>query len=187
MRTLLLISATLSSLFIINAHATSIDTPAAPLSTQITTPNIATHAVNAIPATAQTASTPAPQTTITPNLKANLTLKQEGQRLYAHVLLEQAQNSNGKIRIDWTPPSRSSCDKSTYFLPYQGKQFHTQAYRTLGYGLISGKSITCTGTWHASVINEQGKTLATATITIQSVDAYANNTAAKMHSLAVIA
>lgn len=187
MRTLLLISATLSSLFVVNAYATtSIVTPA---NNQMAAPNIAANTASTTPA--PTVSTPDQQPpAISPNsnaVQANLSLKQEGQRLYAHVLIKQSQNNNGKIRIDWTPPLHSSCDKSTYFLPYQGKKFHTQAYRTLGYGLISGKSITCTGTWHASVINEQGKTLATATITIDSVDAYANNTAEKMHSLAVIA
>lgn len=183
MRTLILITATLSSLFVINAYATSVDSPT---TAPIVTPNVA--ASTAAPTQAPTATTPDQQPAAAPNLiQANLSLKQEGQRLYAHVIIAQSQNTNGKIRIDWTPPLHSSCDKSTYFLPYQGKKFHTQAYRTLGYGLISGKSITCTGVWHASVINEQGKTLATATITIESVDAYANNTAAKMHSLAAIA
>ncbi len=177
MRSLLLISATLSSLFFINAYAE-------PDSTQITAPNIAASTVSATPIlTPSVNQQPADLNAA----HANLSLKQEGQRLYAHVLIQQSQNHSGKIRIDWIPPLRSSCDKSTYFLPYQGKKFHTQAYRTLGYGLISGKSITCSGAWHASVINEQGKTLATATIVIKSADAYANNTAAKMHSLAVIA
>lgn len=169
MRTLLLILTTLSSLIVINANAEAVSHPATVENSQVIA--------------APQAVIPSGQSTV----KANLSLKQEGQRLYAKVIINQPQNTNGKIRIDWIPPLHSSCDKSTYFLAYQGKKFHTQAYRTLGYGLINGKSVTCTGTWQASVIDAQGKTLATASITIENVDAYANNTAAKMHSLAVIA
>jgi hypothetical protein len=117
-------------------------------------------------------------------IHATLDLKQQGQRLYAYVLVEQNQNNNGKIRVNWMPPAHSSCDKSSYTLSYQGKKFHTQAYRTWGYSLINGKSITCTGTWRATVTNANG-ILTTKTITIESVDAYATN--AKMRSLAAIA
>lgn len=167
MRNVLFLSATLSSLMMMNAYSAPLD--------------------NATPQTTAPTANVTPTSSTDPRLQANLSLKQDGQRLYARVLIEQAQNTNGKVRIDWTPPMHSSCDKSSYFLSYQGTKFHTQAYRTLGYGLISGKSITCTGTWQATVINEQGQTIATAKITIEAVDSYANNTAAKMHSLAAIA
>ena len=163
MRNLLLMVAVISGFFVLNASA--VDLPAAPA---------ATNTVNAEPAQPST-------------VQANLTLKQDGQRLYARVLIEQPQNEQGKIRIDWTPPLHSSCDKSSYFLSYQGKKFHTQAYRTLGHGLISGKSVTCVGTWQAAVVNEQGTVLTTATITIESVDSFATNNEKKMRSLAAIA
>lgn len=157
--------------------------------TTLTTFNVYAATENsALPAENNTMATTPPTVTQQPSpLKATLSLKQEGQRLYARVIINQAENTHGKIRIDWVPPTHSSCDKSTYFLSYQGKQFHTQAYRTLGYGLINGKSVTCTGTWQANVIDAQGKMIASDSVTIESVDAYANNTAAKMHSLAVIA
>ncbi|MCD6039624.1 MAG: hypothetical protein K0S27_1024 [Gammaproteobacteria bacterium] len=112
----------------------------------------------------------------------DLILKQEGQRLYAHVIVHQSQDYSGKIHIEWTPPLHSSCDKSSYVLSYKGKKFHTQAYRTLGYGLINGHSVVCTGTWQAEVKNAEGQTLATATIPIDFMDAYA-----RMRSLAAIA
>ena len=166
MRTFLLMITVISSFCILNASAVSLP---------------------AIPASAATNTVNAPASTQSSSVQANLTLKQEGQRLYAYVLIEQSQNEQGKIRIDWTPPLHSSCDKSSYFLSYQGKKFHTQAYRTLGHGLISGKSVTCVGTWQAAIVNEQGAVLTTATITIDSVDSYATNNAKKMHSLAAIA
>src|SRR5258707_4041767 len=103
-----------------------------------------------------TAETTSAATSATNALHAALTLKQEGQRLYAYVILNQSENTSGKILIDWTPPLHSSCDKSSYRLSYQGNIFHTRAYRTLGYSLINGKSITCTGTWKATIKNEQG-------------------------------
>ncbi len=173
MRTFLLMMVVISSFFVLNASA--VDLPAIPAAATTASPASATaNTVNAAPAQSS-------------SVQANLTLKQEDQRLYAHVLIEQPQNEQGKIRIDWTPPLHSSCDKSSYSLSYQGKKFHTQAYRTLGHGLISGKSVTCIGTWQAAVVNEQGAVLATATITIDSVDSFATNTAKKMHSLAAIA
>ncbi len=159
------ISALMSSLMVITANAESVNTAMQP----------------------QTAANPPiSQPPVKNSIHATLSLKQEGQRLYAYVIIEQLQNKNGKIRIDWTPPLHSSCDKSSYILSYQGKKFHTQAYRTLGYGLISGKSITCTGNWRATVKNAQGTLLTTQTIAVESVDAYANNNA-KMHALAAIA
>lgn len=135
---------------------------------------------------AETAVTPPTKTAETNALHAAVTLKQEGQRLYAYVVLNQTENASGKIMIDWTPPAHSSCDKSSYSLAYQGNTFHTRAYRTLGYSLVNGKSVTCTGTWKATIKNDNGIVLTTQTIAIQSVDAYANN-AAKLHELAVIA
>jgi hypothetical protein len=119
-------------------------------------------------------------------LTADLRLQQHGQRLYAYVTIQQSQDSTGKISIEWTPPSQSNCDTSSYILNYQGKKYHTQAYRTLGYGLINGKSVACTGTWQADVKNAEGNKLTTATIEIKSVDSYAT-AKVKMRSLAAIA
>src|SRR5438105_8270306 len=121
------------------------------------------------PAIDNPSSVSQPAVTVTTTLHATLNLKQEGQRLYAYVIIDQPQSNKGKIHIVWTPPSNSSCDKSSYTLSYQGKTFHTRAYRTLGYGLISGKSVSCTGTWHATVKNELGKVLTTTSINIESV------------------
>ncbi len=186
MRTLIAISTLLGTLVTVSSFAASTNTPVTPPANNTTPSNVAANqATPAATAASVSTESSAPKAN---SIHANLNLKQEGQRLYAHVTIEQAENNSGKVRIDWTPPSHSSCDRSSYFLPYQGTKFHTQAYRTLGYGLISGKSITCTGVWRAAVINEQGTTLTTATITIESVDSYANNNnAEKMHSLAAIA
>jgi hypothetical protein len=117
-------------------------------------------------------------------VSAVLTLKQEGQRLYAYVTVQQPQTEAGKIRIDWTPPPQSSCDKSSYILTYEGHTFHTRAYRTLGYSLINGRTITCTGMWRATVKTMEGTILTQATASVDSVGSYAD---AKMQSLAAIA
>jgi hypothetical protein len=129
---------------------------------------------------------PAPVKQVADNAspRINLKLKQEGQRLYAYVVIQQPYSHTGKIQINWTPPRQSSCDKSSYILAYQGKKFHTRAYRTLGYKLINGKSITCTGLWQATVRDAHGVKLMTKTLTIKSVATYVN---AKMQSLATIA
>jgi hypothetical protein len=121
------------------------------------------------------------------SIRVDLRLQQKDQRLYAYVVVFQPRSNahnSSKIRIDWIPPLHSSCDKSSYFLSYQGEKFHTQAYRTLGYRLINGKAVTCTGTWEADVRDAQGRKLTTAVIHIGSADSYAN---AKMQSLAEIA
>jgi len=199
MRRCFLLSIIMSNLVMINAYAEAIEIPSTPDNSN-TAPILAENdvagtpaailaqqqaaaarATQSSPATAGTASAEKPHHG---SVNANLSLKQQGQRLYAYVVIEQSQARSGKIRIDWTPPLHSSCDKSSYILSYEGKKFHTQAYRTLGYGLINGKSISCTGTWQADVKNAHGIKLTTATINIESVDAYAN---AKMRSLAAIA
>ena len=197
LRRFFLFSAIMSSLMVINAYAEAIEIPATPDNTN-TAPVLAENDVTGAPATRleQQPAAETPPTTTTQSstasmekphhgsVNANLGLKQQGQRLYAYVVIQQSQGRSGRIRIDWTPPSHSSCDKSSYILSYQGKRFHTQAYRTLGYGLINGKSISCTGTWRADVKDAHGVTLTTATIHVESVDAYAN---ARMRSLAAIA
>lgn len=200
MRRFFLLSTLMSNLVMINAYAEAIEIPSTPDNSN-TAPILAENAVAgtsaailaqqqaAAHAHATTQSSPAAGTASAEkphhgSVNATLSLKQQGQRLYAYVVIEQSQARSGKIRIDWTPPLHSSCDKSSYILSYEGKKFHTQAYRTLGYGLINGKSISCTGTWQADVKNAHGIKLTTATINIESVDAYAN---AKMRSLATIA
>jgi len=190
LRRFFLLSTVLGNFAIINAYAEAIEIPSVPDNSQAA-PVMAENDVTGTPTAmleqqqAATTTTPAPvEKPPHGSVNASLNLKQQGQRLYAYVVIEQAQAKNGKIRIDWTPPPHSSCDKSSYILSYEGKKFHTQAYRTLGYGLINGKSISCTGTWRADVKNAHGIKLTTATINIESVDAYAN---AKMRSLAAIA
>lgn len=191
LRRFFLLSTALSHFIIMNAYAEAIEIPPVPDNSQmapVMAENDVVSAPNAIleqPQAAATATMVAPtEKPSHSSVNASLNLKQQGQRLYAYVVIDQAQAKNGKIRIDWTPPPHSSCDKSSYILSYEGKKFHTQAYRTLGYSLINGKSISCTGTWRADVKNTRGVKLTTGTINIESVEAYAN---AKMRSLAAIA
>ncbi len=189
---ILLVSA-IVTLAVANAYAEAIEIPSTPENSPAA-PVLAENTVNtgnAVDRLEQQITKTTPVVNTAPSksphhnaMHATLRLKQEGQRLYAYVVVEQPQNRSGHIRIDWTPPLHSSCDKSSYILSYEGKKFHTQAYRTLGYSLINGKSISCTGTWQANVKNAQGVTLGTAKIHIESTDSYAN---AKMRSLAAIA
>lgn len=198
MRRFFLLSAMVSHLMMVNAYAEAIEIPSAPDNSH-TASVMAENNVTGTPTAmleqqtgeANSATTQSLSVSTVPaeklhhgSINATLSLKQQGQRLYAYVVIEQSQAKSGKIRIDWTPPPHSSCDKSSYILSYEGKKFHTQAYRTLGYGLINGKTISCTGAWQADVKNARGMKLTTATINIESVDAYAN---AKMRSLAAIA
>lgn len=100
------------------------------------------------------------------NLAVQLNLKQEDQRLYAYMIVKQSAKEAGHIRIEWTP--NKGCSASQFNLAYQGKQFHTRAYRTIAHPAKNGVA-TCTGEWQVKVVDANGAELAKAVYNVKPV------------------
>lgn len=98
-------------------------------------------------------------------LSTKLKLDRSSNRLYAHVLVQQPEDKQGKFVVEWIPPDHTICSKSTYTLDYRGKTFHTRAYRTLAHA-ISGKNFVCKGVWHVKLNDLNGLQLAKAKVTV---------------------
>lgn len=100
-------------------------------------------------------------------IATKLDLTRDGNRLYAKILVQQSQDEQGKIVVEWTPPMHSICSNSHYVLAYKGKNYHTHCYRTLTH-LIKGKTFTCNGDWKVVVKNLMGSTLAENSVSVST-------------------
>jgi hypothetical protein len=113
--------------------------------------------------TAAKASTPSGEKALSA-LAVKLNLKREGERLYAYMTVQQGAKDPGHIRVEWSP--QSGCTPTHYDLAYQGKQFHTRAYRTVTRVNAKKESVTCTGTWQVKVVDANGAELATSSFNV---------------------